>query len=244
MHRITYIILLALAVLYLVDIPIRSVYGEVLGTFDVRSADEIGMVSHRVEMATTTVFDQREETVAVPIEYNTEYEKDPDLEYGLERVEREGEPGKRTSYYLITFWQDEEIDRTLLATETEPPVSKIIAQGTKIIWRTLSGTEYGDLDYWKKLRVWATKYDANCIGCTGRTFSGTEVKKGVCAVDPRVIPLGTNFYVVGYGMCRAEDIGGAIKGNIIDLGYEVAALGAWRTGWTDIYILSNPPVTP
>ena len=36
-------------------------------------------------------------------------------------------------------------------------------------------------------------------------------------MDPSVIPLGSRVYVVGYGYAIAEDTGGAIRGNIIDL---------------------------
>ena len=50
-----------------------------------------------------------------------------------------------------------------------------------------------------------------------QTATGTWPKVGTIAVDPRVIPLGTRVYVVGYGYAVAEDTGGAIKGNIIDL---------------------------
>jgi 3D (Asp-Asp-Asp) domain-containing protein len=236
MYRLTFIVLLILVSARFTDFSFSK--GEVLGLFAVSKEDYL---EHRVDVITTTVFDQREDVEYVQVPYSTRYEKNSDLEYGLQEVTQEGVPGVKTLTYLITFWQDEEIDRVLTSTETEPPVDEVISEGTKIMWRVLEGTEHGRLNYWHKMRVWATKYDANCIGCTGRTFSGTEVVKGVCAVDPRVIPLGTNFYVVGYGLCRAEDIGGAIKGNIIDLGYEVAALGAWRTGWTDIYLLTNAP---
>jgi Uncharacterized protein conserved in bacteria len=40
---------------------------------------------------------------------------------------------------------------------------------------------------------------------------------GVIAVDPALIPLGTNIFVEGYGLAHALDTGGAIKGNRIDL---------------------------
>ena len=37
------------------------------------------------------------------------------------------------------------------------------------------------------------------------------------AVDPRVIPLGSMVYIAGMGTYSAEDTGGAIKGNILDV---------------------------
>lgn len=52
---------------------------------------------------------------------------------------------------------------------------------------------------------------------TGRTKMGIPARYGVIAVDPRVIPLGTYVFVEGYGFAYACDIGGAIKGNIIDV---------------------------
>lgn len=49
------------------------------------------------------------------------------------------------------------------------------------------------------------------------TASGTPLVRGTCAVDPRVIPLGTKMYVEGYGNCTALDTGGAIKGSRVDI---------------------------
>jgi 3D (Asp-Asp-Asp) domain-containing protein len=54
----------------------------------------------------------------------------------------------------------------------------------------------------------------------GITFTGTKVRPGVAAVDPEAIPLGSVLFVPGYGYARAEDTGGAIKGNRIDLYFE------------------------
>ncbi|MBU1110852.1 3D domain-containing protein, partial [Patescibacteria group bacterium] len=59
----------------------------------------------------------------------------------------------------------------------------------------------------------------------------------VCAVDRSEIPLGTLMYVNGYGLCRAEDIGGSIKGDRIDLGFEDVENGFWSARWTMIYLL-------
>lgn len=54
-----------------------------------------------------------------------------------------------------------------------------------------------------------------------KTFLGTTIRPGVIAVDPNVIPLGSRVYVEypdGTGhYATAEDTGGAIKGNRIDV---------------------------
>lgn len=59
--------------------------------------------------------------------------------------------------------------------------------------------------------------DAVAYHLPGNTASGLPVGKGVIAVDPLVIPLGTRVFVPGYGAAVAADTGTAIKGNIIDL---------------------------
>jgi 3D (Asp-Asp-Asp) domain-containing protein len=43
------------------------------------------------------------------------------------------------------------------------------------------------------------------------------VGRGVVAVDPSVIPLGSRLYIPGYGNGVAADIGGGIQGDVIDL---------------------------
>ncbi len=51
----------------------------------------------------------------------------------------------------------------------------------------------------------------------GITSSGAKAQRGTIAVDPKYYKTGTIFYVPGYGYGIAEDSGGAIKGNHIDL---------------------------
>ncbi|WP_010648485.1 3D domain-containing protein [Oceanobacillus massiliensis] len=73
----------------------------------------------------------------------------------------------------------------------------------------------------KTISVSATAYTAKCDGCSGITYTGIDLNKNpnakVIAVDPNVIPLGSEVYVEGYGYATAADIGGAIKGNEIDI---------------------------
>lgn len=84
-----------------------------------------------------------------------------------------------------------------------------------------------------QLMLWANKlegvtvtyYDC-CVACCGKsdgiTYSGTRaVPYETCAVDPDVIPLGSAV-IVDYGdgvlhHYRAEDVGGGVKGNHIDI---------------------------
>jgi uncharacterized protein YabE (DUF348 family)/3D (Asp-Asp-Asp) domain-containing protein len=56
---------------------------------------------------------------------------------------------------------------------------------------------------------------------SGITYSGTTVQEGrTIAVDKNVIPIGWWVFIDGIGFRRAEDIGGAIKGNKIDIYFE------------------------
>ena len=73
----------------------------------------------------------------------------------------------------------------------------------------------------KEFMANASAYTASCRGCSGITKTGINLKKNpsmkVIAVDPLVIPLGSKVHVEGYGYAVAGDIGGAIKGNRIDV---------------------------
>jgi len=65
----------------------------------------------------------------------------------------------------------------------------------------------------------ATGYSANdqVQGTNNITATGKEIKKGMIAVDPKVIPLGTKIEIKDMGIFIAEDTGGKIKGNRIDI---------------------------
>lgn len=70
------------------------------------------------------------------------------------------------------------------------------------------------------MTVLATAYWPDPAWSTGYTATGWKAQYGIVAVDPSVIPLGTKMYIPGYGQAIAEDTGGAIIGDHIDLCYD------------------------
>ncbi|MDR3591269.1 MAG: 3D domain-containing protein [Negativicutes bacterium] len=89
---------------------------------------------------------------------------------------------------------------------------------------TAQSKEKAPDNYKKVLDIRATAYapgphDNDQWG--SKTFMGTQVRPGIIAVDPSIIPLGSQVYIQypdGHGeYARAEDTGGAIKGNRIDV---------------------------
>ena len=79
--------------------------------------------------------------------------------------------------------------------------------------------DYTDLGTFK-----LTAY-CSCVECCGKsdgiTASGTKVTAGrTVAVDPSKIPYGTNLMINGNSNYIAEDCGGAVKGNVIDIYFD------------------------
>ena len=72
------------------------------------------------------------------------------------------------------------------------------------------------------------------------TARGNVVRRGIIAVDPRFIPLGTRVYIPGYGEAIADDTGGAIIGNRIDIAFDTYAEAmSFGRQHIEIYILDN-----
>lgn len=72
----------------------------------------------------------------------------------------------------------------------------------------------------RALAMTATAYTAYDYGNGSFTYRGHSLRRGLAAVDPRVIPLGSRLYIPGYGYAIADDTGSAIKGSRIDLAFE------------------------
>ena len=215
-------------------------------------ADPPDTISISQPVITESKFTEKFDEQIEIIPKKTVYNDDPEVEAGIETVLDEGSDGKVVKTIKIIYYNantsevgfdsseveklGEEYSQEIISTQTISAVDRKISRGTKIIWKTLD-TEGGQISYWKKMRVYATHYDSRCLGCNDWTAIGIRAGKGVIAVDPKVIKLRSKVYIPGYGTAIAGDTGGAIKGNIIDLGFEDARTAGWSARFIDIYLL-------
>ena len=95
-------------------------------------------------------------------------------------------------------------------------------------------------------RFLITYYDLSYESCNkypndpayGHTYSGAIAKEGVTiAVDKSIIPLGSYVYINQTGCRIAEDIGGAIKGNHIDVFVQNFSYKKYKTHYSDVYLI-------
>lgn len=69
-----------------------------------------------------------------------------------------------------------------------------------------------------KYAIGRPKVDGKEVVYTANESIATE---GItCAVDPNVIPLGSEIYIEGVGVRIAQDTGSAVDGNVIDIYYD------------------------
>ncbi len=164
-------------------------------------------------------------TKKVAISPKIEYLKDRKLERGKKKVVQKGRVGLLERQMKAVFADGKKVKEVCLEERLLKPAMKtIIAMGIKPLLRTIH-TSRGTYRYREARTMVATAYSPGPESCGkyavyGRTYTGKKAGYGIVAVDPKVIKLGTKLYVEGYGIARAEDIGGAIKGNRIDLCYE------------------------
>ncbi len=188
-----------------------------------------------------TIMGERTFVEDTPIPFETIYQEDPSFPEGESWVAQYGVDGYVHREYLVVYENGEEISRELVSEFVVAPTYHIVAVGTApapVAVAAVVEAPSGDPDCARTLTVWATWYTAASAGGSGTTATGTSVQIGTVAVDPSVIPLGTRMYIPGYGHGIAEDTGGAIIGNMIDLGYGPNDVWDWGSRYVDICILS------
>ncbi len=181
-----------------------------------------------------------------PIPFETVWVPDPELEIDQQRLIQEGQIGLTKRRFRVVYEDGREVDRFLEDLWAEqPPITRTLAYGTRIVIRTLD-TPDGPIEYWRKIRVYTTSYTAASAGKPrdhpryGYTRLGVPLHKGIVAVDPTVIPLRSRLYIPGYGIGLAADTGGGVKGKFVDLGFDVGNYESWHW-WTDVYLLTPVP---
>jgi resuscitation-promoting factor RpfB len=184
-----------------------------------------------------------------PIPFSTRWEANPDMEIDTQGKTQDGTPGIREERTEVVLEDGNVIQSDVVANfVARDPQDTIYSYGTRIVVRALD-TPNGTLQYWRKIRVLATSYSASTAGVSrsvawyGKARCGQDMRRGIVAVDPRLIPLGTQIYVEGYGVGLACDTGSAIIGKRIDLGYGDTDLELWYR-WVDVYVLTPVPASP
>jgi uncharacterized protein YabE (DUF348 family)/3D (Asp-Asp-Asp) domain-containing protein len=202
-----------------------------------------------------------------PLTFAVAWKKDANLPQGQQKVVQTGKEGVLVKRWERVYEDGRLVDERILdKIVARPAVQKVVAVGAKkkpevaaLSYDSGAAAKTIQLDgrtilVKRVLRnVTLTAYSAGPAS-TGKsrddpgygvTATGTRVQEGrTIAVDPRVIPLGWWVYIEGIGFRRAEDTGGAIKGNKIDVYYDsenyVNRFGTKR-GYT-VYVIG--PVKP
>ncbi|MCL2393142.1 MAG: 3D domain-containing protein [Acidimicrobiaceae bacterium] len=79
-------------------------------------------------------------------------------------------------------------------------------------------------------------FEVTCYDLTGLTATGVQAGPGIVAVDPGVIPLGSSVWIQGVGTVSAQDTGGAIIGNHIDLWLSPGACYSWGLEYRQVAV--------
>lgn len=158
------------------------------------------------------------DTIAInaPIPYETRYVDIQTIPKGTTETHQKGVNGTQTTEYQVTYVNGMEVERV------QTNVYTSVAPTENVVYRGVGGT----LTVGGKTYSYSYYIDCNSTVYTGggTTASGLPATEKVIAVDPRVIPLGTTCYISGsyceVGFRTAADIGGGIKGNMVDIYFE------------------------
>ena len=175
------------------------------------------------------------ESYTMEIPFETRYCEDPSLPLGEEKILVAGQKGQKLCTANVTYKNGQEASRNVYQESvTVEPVDQLVAVGTgEQVGQVSDQPLFGDgfivlptgevLTYIRKDQFVATAYTHFDAGCDQITANGAQVKWGVVAVDPTVIPYGTRMFIVSndgkyiYGLSTAEDCGGAIQNKRLDL---------------------------
>ncbi|MCF8563923.1 ubiquitin-like domain-containing protein [Alicyclobacillus tolerans] len=176
------------------------------------------------------------------IPFQTIHQSSDALYVGERRTLTHGVEGLRKTSIMQVYVNGRKTSETVHQQIVKPPVNEVIQIGTRprplpkpmeLSGRAASAPVVPSTGM-REITVVATAYVAG-----GTTATGWSAQPGVIAVDPSVIPLGSKVYIPGVGIEHAEDTGGAIIGNRIDIcmATEQQAL-EWGRRTITIYIVN------
>jgi len=199
------------------------------------------------------------------IAFETETRDNSELKQGVEEIVQDGSNGERTITTEVVYENGKEVNRRVVKeVVSKDPIDKIVDIGTLAVVKPSrgssdqdsgssdqnsgssdqnSGSSDQDFKYSSVISCVSTAYtsdrgDSGTVTATGTTVRRNPDGYSTVAVDPRVIPLGTKLYIEGYGLAIAEDTGGAILGNKVDVyvnSYDEAV--NWGRRQVNVYIL-------
>ena len=150
------------------------------------------------------VVKEKEKTIA----YKSKIILDPSIASGTKK-ETVGKDGKAIYTYTTTYINGEKEGTEKEFKEwIEEPVDNTVRLGTSVTG------ESGEVTI---VRSFISNTTAYYCGSKARGATGRLCHYGTIAVDPRVFPYGSRFWIAGYGYAVATDCGGAIKGTKTDL---------------------------
>jgi len=183
-----------------------------LNTEDKISPDPTDPVPYNddiVVMRTTYAYTSKTETIA----YQRVYEKNPYMEVGRSYISVMGQNGLLQKTIKVTKVAQQAVGSAVVKTQTIKPVIHEVYE---------VGAARLDIKPTRTYTMSATAYsNRRATILDGKDhlygYSGLWLHYGTCAVDRRLIPMGTVLYIEGYGYAVAADTGTSINGNCIDL---------------------------
>ncbi len=156
---------------------------------------------------------------------------DPSISSGRVQTTK-GHDGKGIYTYKTTYINGKKVKtEKSLKKWIDKPVDNALRLGTSLT---------GHRGTYKVTREFVANTTAYYMGENAHGAAGGHCVYGTCAVDPRVIPYGTVLFVEGYGVAVANDCGGAIKGDKLDLwmhSYNESC--QWGRRFVKTYVLSK-----